>query len=208
MTKRAWAGLLLLSLTLSSAAHADEWQSGVELLDAHNYTAAIEIFKHMAEVNDSRAINMLAVMYSRGAGVEMDIDKALEYAFRVDELKSNAHTQGFISMLYMMKLPADADASYAWLKKATFNESIPGLFIKLARYYEGGIGVAMSQEKAYVWYVMALMPKEIEMGKYINQKSFTQAKITEFENKLSEEEIKSATKLAESCFSKRSEACY
>lgn len=208
MVKRAWAGLLLLGLALSSAARADEWQSAVEQLDAQNYTAAAEILKHMAEVNDFRAINILAVMYSRGAGVEKDIDKALEYAFRVDEHESNAHTQGFISMLYMMKLPADADASYAWLKKATYNETTPGLFVKLGRYYEGGIGITENLETAYIWYVMALMSKEMDLEKYINQKLFTLGKVSELENKLPEEKIKSAAKLAESCFSKRSEACY
>jgi TPR repeat protein len=162
----------------------------------------------MAEANDMRAINMLAIMYSRGAGVDRDIDKALEYAFRVDKDASTAHTQGFISMLYMMKTPSDASASYAWLKKATSTQVVPGLFFRLARYYEGGVGVAANQERAYVWYLMSMMSAEADMDKYKNQKLMAQTKVSELESALSDEKAEAAAKLAESCFSSRSEACY
>lgn len=200
-----WIGL---GITLGGNAQADDWQTASNLMDAGSYTAAAEIFKRMAEANDMRAVNILAIMYSRGTGVDRDIDKALEYAIRVDAAGSNARTQGYVSVLYMAKTPSDAAASYAWLKKATSTEVVPGLFFRLAKYYEGGVGVPVNQERAHVWYLMSRMSPEANMDKYNRQKLMVQIKVSELESDLSEEQIEADTKQAETCFSIRSEACY
>lgn len=204
-----WLGMVLwLGMALGGTAQADDLQDADKLMDEQNYTAAAAIYHRMADADDIRALNMLAIMYWRGAGVERSVDKALEYAIRVDQQASTAHSQGFISMLYMSKTPSDDAASYAWLKKATSTEVVPGLFFRLARYYESGTGVTENQEHAYVWYLMSMMSAEADLDKYKNQKRMAQTKISELESVLSDEKVAAAAKLAESCFSSRSEGCY
>ena len=208
MKRYAWIGLWLGMTLPGSMAHADDWQSAQDLMDANEFAAAAEIYKRMDETNDLRATNILAIMYSRGTGVERDIDKALEYALKIDKAESTAHTQGFISLLYMMHTPADAPASYAWLKKATSTQVIPGLFFRLARYYESGVGTSADPERAYVWYLMSMKPEEVHEDRYRSQKRITQMKLGELRSALSKEKAKAASSLAETCYGSRSEACY
>lgn len=200
--------VLWLGIALGGTAQADDLQDADKLMEEQNFTAATAIYQRMADAGDIRALNMLAVIYWRGAGVERSIDKALEYAIRVDQQASTPHSQGFISMLYMSKTPSDDAASYTWLKKATSTEVVPGLFFRLARYYESGTGITANKERAYVWYLMSMMSAEADMDKYRKQKLMAQTKISEIESALSDERVKTASELAENCFKSRSEACY
>lgn len=189
-------------------AQADELQDADKLMDEQNYAGAAELYQHLADANDIRALNRLAVMYWRGGTVDRDVDKALEYAIRIDQQSSNAHTQGFISMLYMSKSPSDDVASYIWLKKATQTENVPGLFYRLAKYYEGGVGIPVNYERAYIWYRMSTLSPEANMDKYNRQKIMVQIKLSEIESTLSDDKVRSASKLAERCFNHRLEECY
>ena len=106
---------LALALCLPIAAQA-EIETARDLMDAHDYPAAMELLRPAAKAGNAEAEELIGVMYASGLGVPKDDVRAFEWYLR-SAMKGHAGAQSGVGWYYEvgrgMPTP-DLTRAYMW----------------------------------------------------------------------------------------------
>ncbi len=118
-----------------------------ELHDEGDFAAAFALFSKGAEDGDTSCMLRLALMYSNGEGVELDLDKTEEWELKAVEA---GEPLAMLNLAMTCRINGDMRASKAWLEKALkagFDEAA----LELAKLY-----MVSDKETAQVIYYLEI----------------------------------------------------
>jgi TPR repeat protein len=157
MTSQKFAiGLVAVALFVGSmTAHAADFSAGYKAYQRRDYTAALQIFRQLADQGNARAQFSLGVMYNKGQGVTQDYEAALRW-YR------EAADQGYVLAQYNIGLmhskgqgvPQDYAEAATWYRKAA-EQGYSAAQTRLGDMYVLGQGVAQDYVQAHMWFNLA-----------------------------------------------------
>ena len=131
------------------------FSDGMSAFRAGNYDAAADEWFLLAKAGQAKAQNNMAYLYSRGLGVEKDLQQSLEWYTRAAE-------QGYAIAQYNLGLifakgkfvKKDEGAATQWLRAAAEQGHLRAQ-VRLAKHLMEGRGVTRNDVQAYAWLVIA-----------------------------------------------------
>ena len=157
MMKKTHLFLLAFVFIGATQGDASTIELGQQAVARKDYTAAVSIFKPMAESGDARARYELGLLYEEGLGVSKDPVAA---AALFQQAASQNLPEGLFSLGRMYGvgkggIPLDhREAFKLYLQSAELNYSPAQVFVGLS-YQNGMGGVTKNAEEAYKWYLKA-----------------------------------------------------
>ncbi len=178
--------IIIFFFVVSIPVFAD-FKSGGDAYKRGDYETAANVFKHIAEKGDHRAMSALGSMYSEGHGVPQDFQLALKW-FRKAAQYGRPDAQYKIGFMYEKGLGINQDYRRAinWYGKAA-KKGYEKAQYRIGLMYAEGHGVNQSNVKAYAWLHNAF------------SQGVTEAKenLVETAKKLTPEELEEAQALAQ-----------
>jgi TPR repeat protein len=133
MKNRCLVCLMTLALMAApvGAAHAGPLDDATAAYEQEDYSAALTLWRPLAEQGDPRAQATLGFLYANGLGVPLDYAEAARWYQRAAE-QGDALAQGSLGFLYAHALgvPRDLVRAHAWFSLAAARSvgALQGLF--------------------------------------------------------------------------------
>ncbi len=147
---------------IESATQAADYQVALEAYKAGNFAKAHTRLLALAQKGNSKAMNMVGLLYDRGQGVPINSKKALEW-FRRSADAENA--EGMYNLGRLLEqgrgTPRHVDSAAVWFRKAA-DLGQPDAQYNLGRLYERGEGVVRNDKHAAGWYSLAATADNVE----------------------------------------------
>ena len=150
-------GYLELTLPLEPAVtvHFDAFEDGLAAARCGNYTAAIRLWRPLAEQGDAALQNILGLMHTEGRGVPQDHAKAVMW-YRAAAEQGDANAQYNLGVMYVAGrgVPKDlAEAAKRWREAAEQGKAAAQ--VGLGLLYAQGIGVPQDLVQAQMWFTIS-----------------------------------------------------
>ena len=114
--------IALVSLLMSNAGYAQDYDKGLEAFEAGYYANALVYWRPLAEQGDEKAQSRLGLMYYEGQGVVQDGKEAVKW-YRLAAEQGNAKAQSNLGKMYARGQGVIQDNVYAhmWFNIAASN---------------------------------------------------------------------------------------
>ena len=224
---------LLLAITLSSTAFADDLSDGFEAAQKGDYKTAMRLWKPWAEQGDAKAQYNLGLMYRNGYGVPKDDKQAVKW-YRLAAEQGIARAQTSLGLMYAngYGVPEDDKEAVKWFRLAV-EQGDGQAQNSLGNRYEKGEGVIINYIEAvrlynlsarqggeYGMYNLARMYKDgkgVEEDKIYSYMWFNLAneaghssakdKREELSEKMTTKELRVAQELSQKCLDSNYKDC-
>lgn len=104
------AGVVAIILASGVAAVAGPWEDGMVAYNRGDYVPAIKLFRPMAQAGNTKAQNLMGVMYHKGEGVARSSAKAFTW---FSLAAKNGDTQAKINLQQVSKEMSSAEMTQA-----------------------------------------------------------------------------------------------
>lgn len=155
ISMRKFLSAVAIVVTLSGAAHAQDFQKGLEAAQAGDFATALQEFRPLAEQGNAGAQYNVGLMYYNGWGVPQDYKEAAKWYRKAAE-QGHADAQYNLGVTYVngLGVPQDYKIAASWYRKAAeqgdaFAQNNLGLM------YDDGQGVLQDYKEAANWYLKA-----------------------------------------------------
>ena len=147
--------VLLLALGLSGPVLAGPREDANAAYQKQDYTAALRLFRPLADQGDADAQTMLGFMYQHGLGVPQDYAQAVKW-YRLAADRGYARAQDFLGFMYDTGFGVSRDYAQAvqWYRLAA-DQANPSAQFHLGFMYEHGLGVPLDSVEAHKWFNLA-----------------------------------------------------
>ena len=154
---------------LAAPAHADDYSTGLQALEAGNAALTIELWRPLAESGDVEAQFGLGVMYNDGLGVEQDYVEANYWFLRAAE-QGHAPSQFNLGNAYKngTGMAAAPVMAVHWWRKAAEQDFGPAQFNLGSALLEGS-GIQRDRAAALSWYRRAAANGHPQAQAYLDQ---------------------------------------
>ena len=98
--KRSWAAWAVTLGLLTSVAQAGPWEDGYEAYQRKDYTAAVQLWRIVANEGSREAQSLLGEMYAFGQGVPQDYPRAIQWLKLASE-QNEPKAQYKLGMMHM-----------------------------------------------------------------------------------------------------------
>ena len=117
---------LLVAVTATLSAHADQPRDGLTAFNRHDYARAAALLRSPAEAGAPRAQAVLCYMHTYGRGVPQNYREAASWCLRAAN-QGNSESQYMLGLLYNkgQGVPEDFIEAYKWLNLAATRASGP-----------------------------------------------------------------------------------
>ncbi len=146
---------VLLAGSFSAVPAFANFEDGVRAYLAQEYTAALDIWRPLAEEGHAPAQFGMGLSYENGRGVERDPTQAAVWYHKAAD-QGLADAQFNLGNLYLNAsgVPKDPIEAVRWFRRAA-DQGMPHAQVNLGYSYETGSGVAKDPVKAVSWYAKA-----------------------------------------------------
>ena len=146
---------VLLVGSLSAVPAFANFEDGVRAYLAQEYSAALDIWRPLAEEGNAPAQFGMGLSYENGRGVERDPTQAAVWYHKAAD-QGLADAQFNLGNLYLNAsgVPKDPIEAVRWFRRAA-DQGMPHAQVNLGYSYETGSGVAKDPVKAVSWYAKA-----------------------------------------------------
>jgi TPR repeat protein len=146
---------VLLVGSFSAVPAFANFEDGVRAYLAQEYTAALDIWRPLAEEGHAPAQFGMGLSYENGRGVERDPTQAAVWYHKAAD-QGLADAQFNLGNLYLNAsgVPKDPIEAVRWFRRAA-DQGMPHAQVNLGYSYETGSGVAKDPVKAVSWYAKA-----------------------------------------------------
>jgi TPR repeat protein len=154
----------IAALLAVCSAQAD-FNAGLQAIGLHDYPAAFEAFKPLAEQGNAAAQVNLGNLYMKGLGTEQNYTLALRWYLSA-AAQGERMAQSKVGILYYHGLGVAKDPAEAarWFQKAA-EQGVTSAQSILGSLYAAGDGVPQDLARAYYWFTMAEEQGDVEGGK-------------------------------------------
>ena len=151
---RLWQGPIFFFCLLVVAACSD-YRQARSAYEAGDYVKAFQILERLSKAGDSQAQYDLSQMYLQGIGTSKNVEQGWNWMNQAAE-KGNVQAMIELALRYQKspQLETSAAMTFQWFEKAAYAGSAAGQY-NLAHLYLDGNGVAINDEQAYVWMMLA-----------------------------------------------------
>jgi TPR repeat protein len=178
---RAQAGLSPQRFHDCQLLAANAYYLGKEI--KQDYPRAMGWYLKLAEENDGRASERVAVMYDHGWGVTQDQSQSVVWLRRAAD-QGNSLARYELGRLYELGIRVPQDyANARKLYEAAANDLFTPAMVALSKMSSEGRGVKVNIQTAYMWAVLAANQKNVEgnklaetLSKQLNEKQIADAK--------------------------------
>jgi TPR repeat protein len=142
-------GSIIIFVTFLNADIKMDYEKASDLYRQEKYAEALDIFKFIADENNTKASVRVGIMYATGKGTARDLGKAKEWFMRAskDETGLADLMIGMFYSGYFNGADKDLEESIKWVKKSSEKGNEEALLI-LAVSYHKGRGVARDYGEA------------------------------------------------------------
>ena len=129
-----------------------QFDEGVRLYKAKDYSSAAKIFLKLAEKGDAKAQLQIGYQYEHAEGVKANPQEAVKW-FRKAADKGNAAAQSNLGGMYEdgNGVKEDWGEAAKWYRKSAEQGNANGQF-RLGRAYQFGMGVPQNRQEAIRWF--------------------------------------------------------
>lgn len=143
------------ALLLASFAIQADFQAGLVAIAQHDFPAALQAFKPLAEQGNAAAQVNLGNLYMKGLGVTQSYPMARRW-YRSAADQGERIAQSKLGILFYHGLGVEKDPAEAarWFQKAA-DQGVASAQSILGTLYAEGDGVPKDPARAYYWYTLA-----------------------------------------------------
>jgi len=183
--------LFFLALMSPGLVFGADFKKGAQAYRAADYVTARSEWLPLAEAGHTRAMNNVALMYKKGLGLPVDLEKAFFY------FKKSAE-QGFILAQFNLAgmhrsgkgTPKDPKKAVFWMRKAA-EGNMGRAQVLLGNWYAKGYGVPQDKTQALTWYMIAFKNSKGKFNKKVR------GIVSKFQGELRPMEVNEALRAAE-----------
>ena len=184
--------MFFLALMSPGLVYGADFKKGAQAYRAADYATARAEWVPLAEAGHTRAMNNVALMYKKGLGLPVDLEKAFFY------YKKSAD-QGFLLAEFNLAgmystgkgTPKDPKKAAFWMLKAA-NGNMGRAQVVLGNWYAKGFGVPKDETQALTWYMIAFKNSKGKFNKKVR------GIVSKFQTKLKPMEVNEALRSAQS----------